>query len=40
MMQAYMYTSSNTTVGYMTWLNYDNPNYNMQMIMGSFGFTW
>jgi hypothetical protein len=40
MMQTYMYTSSNTTVGYMTWLNYDNPNYNVQMIMGSFAFTW
>ena len=40
MMQTYMYSSSNTNVGYMTWLNYDNPNYNVQMIMGSFGFTW
>jgi hypothetical protein len=40
MMQTYMYSASNRTVGYMTWLNYDNPNYNVQMVMGSLGFTW
>jgi hypothetical protein len=40
MMQTYMYSPANRTVGYMTWMNYDNPNYNVQMIMGSLGFAW
>jgi hypothetical protein len=40
MMQTYMYSANNTTVGYMTWLNYDNPNYNVHMIMASLRLAW
>ncbi len=40
-MQTYMFASGvNTNLGYMTWLNYDNPNYNVQMIMGSIRLAW
>ncbi len=40
-MSTYMYAANvNTSVGYMTWLNYDNPNYNVQMLMGSIRLAW
>jgi MtrB/PioB family decaheme-associated outer membrane protein len=40
MMNVYMYSAANTTIGYMTWLAYDNPNYNVHLIAGSLGFHW
>jgi len=38
-MNTYMFNVSSST-GYMTWLAYDNPNYNVQMITASLGFAW
>jgi MtrB/PioB family decaheme-associated outer membrane protein len=38
-MTTYMFNVSNTT-GYMTWMAFDNPNYNVHMIAGSIGFAW
>jgi MtrB/PioB family decaheme-associated outer membrane protein len=35
----YMFNVQNTT-GYMTWLAFDNPNYNVHMLAGSIGFAW
>jgi hypothetical protein len=40
MMNVYMYSAANTTVGYMSWLAYDNPNYNVHLIAASLGFKW
>jgi hypothetical protein len=40
MMSPYMYSSAVTGVGYMTWMAYNNPNYNAQMISASFVATW
>ncbi len=41
MMAPYIYSSGNITgTGYMTWLAYDNPNYNVQMITGSIVAGW
>jgi hypothetical protein len=39
-MQDYMYSPTLTTVGYMTWMAYDNPNYNVQMVSASFVLKW
>jgi hypothetical protein len=39
LMNTYMFNVSSST-GYMTWMAYDNPNYNVQMIAGSIGFGW
>lgn len=38
-MNTTMFNVSSGT-GYMTWMAYDNPNYNVQMIAGSIGFGW
>jgi MtrB/PioB family decaheme-associated outer membrane protein len=38
-MQTYM-AAYNTGYSYMTWLAYDNPNYDVQMIIASIGFKW
>ena len=38
-MQTYMYSAVPFT-SYMTWLAWDNPNYNVHMIGGSLGFAW
>jgi len=39
MMNTYMFNVSSST-GYMTWMAFDNPNYNVHMIAGSIGFGW
>lgn len=39
LMQTYMYSISSAT-GYMTWLAYDNPNYDVHRITGSLAFSW
>jgi MtrB/PioB family decaheme-associated outer membrane protein len=39
LMQTYMYAVSNST-GYMTWLAYNNPNYNVHRLGASLAFTW
>jgi hypothetical protein len=39
-MQTYMYTSTLTGVGYMTWLAWNNPNYDVHLISGSIIFAW
>jgi hypothetical protein len=39
-MQTYMYTSALSGVGYMTWLAWNNPNYDVHLISGSLIFTW
>jgi hypothetical protein len=43
-MRTYMYTPSPAasliSTGYMTWLAQDNPNYNVQLIAASFGYSW
>jgi MtrB/PioB family decaheme-associated outer membrane protein len=38
-MQNYMFNVSNST-GYMTWMAFDNPNYNVHMLAGAIGFAW
>jgi hypothetical protein len=38
-MQTYMYSIANTT-GYMTWLAWNNPNYNVHRIGASLAFAW
>jgi hypothetical protein len=38
-MQTYMYAVTNVA-GYMTWLAWDNPNYNVHRLGGSIAFTW
>jgi hypothetical protein len=38
-MQNYMFNLSSST-GYMTWMAFDNPNYNVQMLAGAIGFSW
>jgi MtrB/PioB family decaheme-associated outer membrane protein len=42
MMQTYMYTATapGSSYGYANWLAYDNPNYNVQLIMASLAFKW
>jgi hypothetical protein len=39
LMQIYMAAFS-TSYGYQTWLAYDNPNYNVQLITASLAFKW
>jgi hypothetical protein len=39
LMQTYMYSISNTT-GYMTWLAFNNPNYNAHRFAASLAFAW
>ena len=39
LMQTYMYSITNTT-GYMTWLAWNNPNYNVHRIGASLAFAW
>ncbi|HZM46436.1 MAG TPA: MtrB/PioB family outer membrane beta-barrel protein [Burkholderiales bacterium] len=39
LMQTYMYSAVPFT-SYMTWLAWDNPNYNVHMLGGSLGFAW
>ena len=38
-MQTYMFSLSSST-GYMTWLAYNNPNYNVQLVTASLAFKW
>ena len=38
-MQTYMYSATSFS-SYMTWLAWDNPNYNVHMIGASLGFAW
>jgi hypothetical protein len=39
MMNTYMFNVSSGT-GYMTWMAFDNPNYNVHMLAGAIGFSW
>jgi MtrB/PioB family decaheme-associated outer membrane protein len=39
LMQTYMYSVSSST-GYMTWLAFDNPNYNVHLLAASLAFNW
>ena len=41
-MQTYMWANSGNlaNAGYMTWLAFDNPNYNVVMLMASLAFKW
>lgn len=39
LMQTYM-ASISPNYGYMTWLAYDNPNYNVHLLMASLSFKW
>ena len=39
-MQSYMYSPILTSVGYMTWMAWDNPNYNVHILGGSLAFAW
>jgi MtrB/PioB family decaheme-associated outer membrane protein len=39
LMNAYMFNLS-TSTGYMTWMAFDNPNYDVQMVAGAIGFSW
>jgi hypothetical protein len=39
MMQTYMYAVSSSTA-YMTWMAYDNPNYNVHLFGASVAWTW
>ena len=36
----YMYNPALTTVGYMTWLGYNNPNYNIHRLGASMAYKW
>jgi MtrB/PioB family decaheme-associated outer membrane protein len=38
-MNNYMIQVSSST-GYMTWMAFDNPNYNVHMLAGAIGFSW
>ena len=38
-MQTYMYSVTNVA-GYMTWMAWDNPNYNVHRIGASLSFAW
>lgn len=38
-MQTYMF-GSDTATGYMNWMAFDNPNYNVHLIMASLAFSW
>jgi MtrB/PioB family decaheme-associated outer membrane protein len=38
-MNDYMLNVSSST-GYMTWMAFDNPNYDVQMVAGAIGFQW
>jgi len=38
-MQTYMYSVTNVA-GYMTWMAWDNPNYNVHRLGGSIAFAW
>jgi len=38
-MQTYMYSAVPFS-SYMTWLAWDNPNYNVHMLGASLGFAW
>jgi MtrB/PioB family decaheme-associated outer membrane protein len=38
-MQNYMFNVTSGT-GYMTWMAFDNPNYNVHMLAGAIGFAW
>jgi MtrB/PioB family decaheme-associated outer membrane protein len=38
-MQNYMFNVQSST-GYMTWMAFDNPNYNVHMLAGAIGFSW
>jgi MtrB/PioB family decaheme-associated outer membrane protein len=42
MMQTYMYSAAapGTSYGLLTWLAYDNPNYNVQLLMASITMKW
>jgi hypothetical protein len=45
MMLPYMFSTfaaagATNTMGYMTWLAYDNPNYNVQMVSASLAWSW
>jgi hypothetical protein len=42
MMQTYMYSAAapGTSYGLLTWLAYDNPNYNVQLLMASLTLKW
>jgi len=39
-MQTYMYSPAFTTVGYMTWLAQNNPNYNVHLLAASLVMKW
>jgi Putative outer membrane beta-barrel porin, MtrB/PioB len=44
-MLTYMYSSSNVvtglnSLGYMTWMAWNNPNYNVHLLGGSIAFAW
>jgi hypothetical protein len=39
LMQTYMYSVSSST-GYMTWLAFNNPNYNVHRLTASLAFAW
>jgi MtrB/PioB family decaheme-associated outer membrane protein len=39
-LQTYIYSPQLTSVGYMTWLAQDNPNYNVHLIAASLGVKW
>jgi predicted porin len=39
MMTNYMFNVTSST-GYMTWMAFDNPNYNVHMLAGAIGFSW
>jgi len=39
-MQAYMWSTNNTTIGYQTWLAGDNPNYDVHLVAASLDFKW
>ena len=39
-MNTYMYSSALTTAGYMTWMAWDNPNYNVHLLGASLAWNW
>lgn len=39
LMQSYMYATDSAT-GYMSWMAYDNPNYNVHLLAASVAWTW
>jgi len=40
MMQTYMYSGANPTLGYQTWMAGNNPNYNVHLLAASLIFKW